>query len=63
MSDGSRWRYEYHGMQPATAEDRKDFDELMETWKKLGTKLEDLHVIEIPNIPPAGKARSRFSLQ
>ena len=41
MTDGSYWRYEYHGLEPANPEDRKDLDELMETWKRLGTKLED----------------------
>jgi hypothetical protein len=44
-SDRSYWRYEYgsnRGIEPATDTDRKDLDELMETWARLGTKLEDL---------------------
>ncbi|HEU5124852.1 MAG TPA: DUF6794 domain-containing protein [Verrucomicrobiae bacterium] len=44
-SDRSYWRYEYgsdRGIEPATEEDRKDLDELQETWKKLGTKIEDV---------------------
>ena len=44
-SDRSCWRYEYgsgRGIEPARDEDRKDLDELQETWKKLGTKFEDI---------------------
>ena len=43
-SDGSYWRYEYRsgrGIELAAEEDRKDLDELKETWKRLGTRLED----------------------
>jgi hypothetical protein len=43
-SDGSYWRYEYksgRGIESPTEEDRKDLDELKETWKRIGTKIED----------------------
>lgn len=43
-SDGSYWRYEYksgRGIESATEEDRKALDELNETWKRVGTKIED----------------------
>jgi hypothetical protein len=43
-SDGSYWRYQYksgRGIELPTEEDRKDLDELKETWKKIGTKFED----------------------
>lgn len=40
-SDGSYWRYHHRRIKPAREKDRKDLDELMETWKKLGTKIED----------------------
>ena len=43
-SDGSYWRYEYRsgrGIEPAIDVDRKDLDELKETWKRIGTKIED----------------------
>jgi hypothetical protein len=44
-SDRSYWRYDYgsgRGIEPATSEDRKDLDELQETWKRLGTRIEDV---------------------
>ena len=44
-SDHSYWRYDYgssRGIEPAREGDRKDLDELKETWKKLGTRIEDV---------------------
>jgi hypothetical protein len=44
-SDRSYWRYEYgsdRGIEPATEQDRKDLDELKNTWKNVGTKIEDM---------------------
>ena len=43
-SDGSYWRYEYksgRGIELPIEEDRKDLDELKETWKRIGTKIDD----------------------
>jgi hypothetical protein len=44
-SDRSYWRYEYgsnRGIEPATEADRKDLDDLKQTWKNVGTKIEDM---------------------
>jgi len=44
-SDHSYWRYQYgsdRGIEPATEEDRRDLEELKQTWKNLGTKIGDV---------------------
>ena len=44
-SDRSYWRYEYgsgRAIEPATGAEEKDLDELKETWKKIGTDIDDM---------------------
>jgi hypothetical protein len=61
-SDGSYWRYEYRsgrGIEQAKEEDRKDLDDLKETWKQLGTKLEDF-TKQVKGLAPSSASEPSF---